>query len=153
VPSAHAPLQRGGVQDSPQWAEACHWRKRPGWGSWRMDESALRNAGNLLVFRVSGHDAKFLEDTFSPDVGRQFFVNLTRGEVIVRLVHDGTPSVPFVGTVTPAIENRHNEQGKIITWSRRRFTQPLHLVESQIAQVIAPSEPKETPTKHRRARR
>jgi hypothetical protein len=41
VPSAHATLQRGGVQDSPQWAEACHWRKRPGWGSWRMDESAL----------------------------------------------------------------------------------------------------------------
>jgi hypothetical protein len=102
---------------------------------------------------VSGHDAKFLEDTFSLDVGRQLVVNLPRGEVIARLVHDGTPSVPLIGTITPAIENRHNEQGKIITWSRRRFTQPQHLVEAHIAQVIAPAEQKETPAKHRRAGR
>jgi transposase-like protein len=38
--------ERGGVQYSPQLAEACHRRKRPVWGSWRMDESALRQSNS-----------------------------------------------------------------------------------------------------------
>ena len=118
-----------------------------------LSSAVQSNAGNLLVFRVSGHDATFLEDTFSPTVGRQLFVNLPRGDVIARLVHDGTPSVPFIGTITPALENQHNAQGKIIIWSRRLFTQPQHRVEVLIAQHIAQQEPMETPAKHRRARR
>ena len=39
VPSDHAPLQRGGVHDRPQRAEAFHRRQRPVWGSGRLDET------------------------------------------------------------------------------------------------------------------
>jgi len=35
----HATLQRWVVKYSPQLEEAFHWRKRPVWVSWRMDET------------------------------------------------------------------------------------------------------------------
>jgi hypothetical protein len=117
-----------------------------------LKHAILSNAGNLFVFRVSGHDAKFLEDTFSPDVSRHAFVNLHRGEVITRLLHDGTPSVPFTGTVTPALENQHDQRKQIITQSRRRFTQPRHLVEERLTAFLKPIQNSETPAVTRRAR-
>jgi len=33
-----------------------------------LKHAVISNAGNLLVFRVSGHDARFLEDTLSTDI-------------------------------------------------------------------------------------
>jgi hypothetical protein len=80
------------------------------------------SAGNLLVFRVSGHDARFLEDTLSTDtahIHKDTVVHLKRGQVIARLVDDGTPQVPLLGRVTQALENLHNERQKIITRTRR----------------------------------
>jgi putative transposase len=38
-PSDHATVQRWVVQESPPLAEACHRRQRPGWVSWRRDET------------------------------------------------------------------------------------------------------------------
>ena len=40
-----ATIQRWGVQDSPLLEEALHRRKRPGWVSWRLDETYLRVKG------------------------------------------------------------------------------------------------------------
>jgi type IV secretory pathway TraG/TraD family ATPase VirD4 len=100
-----------------------------------LKHAVISNAGNLLVFRVSGHDARFLEDTLSTDKARihkDMFVNLKRGELIARLVEDGTPQVPLLGTVTEAIHNPHDEKQRIITRTRRTFTQPRHLVEERI---------------------
>jgi type IV secretory pathway TraG/TraD family ATPase VirD4 len=72
-----------------------------------LKHAVVSQAGNLLIFRVSGHDAKFLEDTFSDDVPRKMFVKLRRGEVITRLLDNGTPSVPFSGMVSSALQNQH----------------------------------------------
>jgi len=104
-----------------------------------LKHAVISNAGNLLIFRVSGHDAAFLEDTLSTDsahISRNAFVTLPRGEVIARLVEDGTPHVPFIGTVTPAIQNPHDKRRSIITQSRRTFTQPSHAVEGQITKFF-----------------
>jgi energy-coupling factor transporter ATP-binding protein EcfA2 len=104
-----------------------------------LKHAVISNAGNLLIFRVSGHDAQFLEDTLNTDtahIARKAFVTLPRGEVIVRLVEDGTPHVPFIGTVTPAIQNLHDKRRSIITQSRRTFTQPSHAVEEQITKFF-----------------
>jgi hypothetical protein len=117
-----------------------------------LKHAILSNAGNLLIFRVSGHDATFLEDTFGSEVSRKTFVNLHRGEVITRLLYDGTPSVPFIGTVTPALENHHEQRKQIITQSRRRFTQPRHLVEERLTEFLKPIHNGETPAGTRRAR-
>src|SRR2546429_3878359 len=104
-----------------------------------LKHAVISNAGNLLIFRVSGHDARSLEDTLSTDPARihkDSFVNLRRGEVIARLVEDGTPQVPLIGTVASAIENPHDERHRIITRSRRTFTQPSHKVEAQITKFF-----------------
>ena len=101
-----------------------------------LKHAVVSQAGNLLIFRVSGHDAKFLEDTFSDDVPRKMFVQLRRGEVITRLLDNGTPSVPFSGMVSSALQNQHEQQQKIITRSRRSFTQPRHIVEERIMQFL-----------------
>ena len=105
----------------------------------QLKHAVISNAGNLLVFRVSGHDARFLEDTLSTDSARihkDSFVNLHRGEVIARLVDGGTPQVPFIGTVGSALQNLHEIRHKIITQTRRTFTQPSHTVEAQIAKFF-----------------
>jgi Type IV secretion-system coupling protein DNA-binding domain len=101
-----------------------------------LKHAVVSQAGNLLIFRVSGHDAKFLEDTFSDDVPRKMFVKLRRGEVITRLLDNGTPSVPFSGMVSSALQNQHDQQQKIITRSRRSFTQPRHIVEARTRQFL-----------------
>jgi hypothetical protein len=117
-----------------------------------LKHATLSNAGNLFIFRVSGHDAKFLEDTFSPNVTRKEFVNLHRGEVIAKLLHDGSPSVPFKGTVASALENRHDQRGKIVTQSRRRFAKERHVVEDRLTKVLKPTLSSETPAVVRRVR-
>jgi putative transposase len=45
VPVDHATIQRRVVQYSPQLEEAFHRRKRPGWVSWRMDETYIKVKG------------------------------------------------------------------------------------------------------------
>ena len=42
----HATVNRGVIKDSPQLAEAFPRRKRPGWVSWRMDETSLKIKGH-----------------------------------------------------------------------------------------------------------
>jgi hypothetical protein len=117
-----------------------------------LKHAVISQAGNLLIFRVSGHDAKFLEDTFSEDIPRQAFVKLHRGEVITRLLNDGTPSVPFSGNVYAGLQNVHEQQGKIITGSRRRFAQPRHRVEDRLTQFFPTTEKSKMPAVVRRAR-
>jgi type IV secretory pathway TraG/TraD family ATPase VirD4 len=112
----------------------------------QLKHAVISNAGNLLVFRVSGHDARFLEDTLSTDSARihkDIFVNLHRGEVIARLITDGIPQVPLIGTVSSALENPHDQRHRIITRSRRTFAQPSHVVEAQITKFFqTPRKPK-----------
>jgi putative transposase len=45
VPIDHATIQRWGVKSSPLLEEALHRRKRPGWVSWRMDETYIKVKG------------------------------------------------------------------------------------------------------------
>lgn len=104
-----------------------------------LKHAVISNSGNLLIFRVSGHDAQFLEDTLSAHsarITRDAFVTLARGEVIARLVEDGTPLPPFIGIVSPAVQNLRDARKNIITQSRRTFTQPSHVVEDQITKFL-----------------
>ena len=117
-----------------------------------LKHAILSNAGNLLIFRVSGHDARFLEDTFNGDVPRKDFVSLRRGEVVTRLITDGTPTVPFIGTVTAAIENQHDRRHQIITRTRRNFAQPRHVIEERLTAFFTASQSSETPAVVRRVR-
>src|SRR5437588_2033505 len=120
-----------------------------------LKHAVISNAGNLLIFRVSGHDAQFLEDTLSAHsahISRDVFVTLRRGEVITRLLDNGTPSVPFIGTVYPEVQNLHKQRNKLITQSRRRFTQPRHIVEERITQFFPAIEESKMPAVVRRAR-
>jgi putative transposase len=46
VPIDHATIQRWVVKYSPLLEEAFHRRKRPVWGSWRMDETYIKVTGH-----------------------------------------------------------------------------------------------------------
>jgi len=49
----HSPINRWVVKHSPQLEEAFHRRKRPVWGSWRMDETSIRVKGEWkYVYRA-----------------------------------------------------------------------------------------------------
>jgi transposase-like protein len=46
VSGEQAPIKRGGLPYSPPLDAACHRRKRPVWGSWRLDATSLRLRGH-----------------------------------------------------------------------------------------------------------
>jgi len=74
--------------------------------------------------------------THAAHISQNDFVTLPRGEVITRLIKDGTPHVPFIGTVASALQSLHDERHRIITRSRRTFTKPSHTVEDQISKFF-----------------
>ena len=67
VPIDHATIQRWVVQYSPELEEAFHWRKRPVWVSWRMDETYIKVKGQwYYLYRAvdkTGQTIDFLSRT------------------------------------------------------------------------------------------
>ena len=104
-----------------------------------LQQAILSNVGNTIAFRVSGRDARLLEDVFAPDFTRPHLVNLKRGEVIAKIQQDGAPGIPFRGQIAPPIQERQGRSTTIIAESRRRFAQPRALVEERITKFLAPA--------------
>ena len=104
-----------------------------------LQQAILANVGSIIAFRVSGRDARLLEDVFAPDFTRPHLVNLTRGEVIAKIQQDGAPGIPFRGTIAPPRQARQARSTTIIADSRARFAQPRAVVEARIAHFLRPA--------------
>ncbi len=102
-----------------------------------LQQAILSNVGSTIAFRVSGRDARLLEDVFAPDFTRPHLVNLKRGEVIAKIQQDGAPGIPFQGTIDPPIQERQGRGKTIIAESRKRFAESRALVEDRITKFLA----------------
>lgn len=61
--------------------------------------SVLGNAGTLIVFRLGADDATALVREFEPRFDRTDLLNLHNYDVVLKLLIDGNPSVPFSGSI------------------------------------------------------
>jgi DNA helicase HerA-like ATPase len=60
--------------------------------------AVLGNAGTLISFRVGAEDAPILAKEFQPEFDVRDLLNLPNHSIYLKLMIDGTPSVPFSAT-------------------------------------------------------
>ena len=88
------------AQDGSHW-----WMRR--WLSARIRsrevlDAVLGNCANIISFRVSGQDGELLSRAYADHIPAKRFVNLARGQILVRLQEQGVQHVPFEGeTLSP----------------------------------------------------
>ncbi len=94
-----------------------------------MLSAVLGNCGTLIAFRVGGVDADRLAPEFAP-FPPTTIQELSRGEVIVRLMRYGTPVEPFFGTTLPPLDAYQGKRDNVICQSRERYGRARASVEA-----------------------
>ena len=97
-------------------------------------DAVFGNVGTMIIFRVGGEDAEFLEKEFEPEFTAQDLVNLPNYNIYVKLMIDGVTSRPFSATTLPPIKIDLSKgvKDKIIESSRKLYTRPRKEVEDEI---------------------
>jgi len=98
-------------------------------------DAVFGNVGTMVIFRVGGEDADFLEKEFEPEFTAQDLVNLPNYHVYIKLMIDGVTSRPFSATTLPPIKIDLSKgvKEKIIEASRKNYTRPRQEVEDEIS--------------------
>jgi CxxC-x17-CxxC domain-containing protein len=98
-------------------------------------DAVFGNVGTMIVFRVGGDDAEFLEKEFEPEFTALDLVNLPNFHIYVKLMIDGVTSRPFSATTLPPIKVDLSKgvKDKIIESSRKLYTRPRKEVEDEIS--------------------
>ena len=103
----------------------------------QLDEEYVRpavfgNVGTMLMFRVGGADAEFLESEFTPHLLPEDLVNLTKYEMYLKLMINGVASAPFSAQTLPPISGITENRQKVINVSRERYTEPRAVIEEKV---------------------
>ncbi len=104
-------------------------------GGSKVRDAVFGNVGTMIIFRVGGDDAEFLEKEFEPEFLALDLVNLPNYHVYIKLMIDGVTSRPFSATTLPPIKIDLSKgvKDKIIESSRRLYTRSRKEVEGEIA--------------------
>ena len=97
------------------------------------------NVGTIVTFRVGGADAEMLVKEFTPTFTEEDIVNLTKYQIILKLMIDGVASHPFSAMTLPPLAHPTDSAEKIIRVSRERYGRKREVVEEKIARWSASS--------------
>jgi hypothetical protein len=79
--------------------------------------AVLGNAGSVIAFRVGGEDAPYLAREFLGRLTELDLMQLPNQHIYIKLMINGTPSVPFSATtLAPAAPRDHREGGAGAGW-------------------------------------
>jgi len=100
----------------------------------KVRDAVFGNVGTMIIFRVGGDDADFLEKEFEPEFTVQDLVNLPNYHIYVKLMIDGVTSRPFSAITLPPlnIDVAKDVRSRIIDSSRKLYARPRKEVESEI---------------------
>ncbi len=99
----------------------------------KMRDAVFGNVGTMVVFRVGGADAEYLETEFEPAFTPNDIVNIPKYNVILKLMINGVASDPFTATTIQVDENWFTGNSeKVIKVSRERYANPSSEVEDKI---------------------
>jgi hypothetical protein len=108
-------------------------------------DAVLGNCATIISFRVSGQDGELLSRAYADHIPAKQFVNLSRGQILVRLQEHGVQQVPFAGETFAPIPIDHGMSEIIREQSRARYARPRAEVEAQIERFLL--------SRHAKARR
>lgn len=115
-------------------------------------QAVFGNVGSTISFRVGQTDAAVLEKEFGNEMIAKQFVDLSRYEVLAKLMEDGQDTVPFRGATMRPLENRGHDHQKHVRHSRTRFATPRMLVERRLTQWMQGAAPISIPSTNPRMR-
>jgi len=99
----------------------------------KVRDAIFGNVGTIVAFRVGAEDAEFLEKEFLPVFTADDLVNLTKYNIYLKLMIDGTASRAFSAvTLPPYSIPEKTFRDKIIKVSRERYTVSRQTVEEKI---------------------
>ncbi len=102
-------------------------------------DAVFGNVGTLISFRVGPFDAEVLETVFTPKFLAPDIVNLGFAQIYLSLMIDGIGSAPFSATTLPPIPRASVScREMIISESRRQFSRPRDIVETEIVKFHEP---------------
>jgi hypothetical protein len=95
-------------------------------------DAIFGNVGTLVCFRVGAEDAEFLEKEFDPTFLLNDLVNITKYNIILKLMINGVSSTPFSAMTLPPIAQLTGNEAKVIAVSRERYASKREVVEEKI---------------------
>ncbi len=96
------------------------------------------NVGTIISFRVGPQDAEFLEKEFAPVFDQNDLINIDFANAYIKLLINGTPSVPFsMKTMPPPIGGNPALAEKIRELSRLKYGKERKVVEEDIMRRFA----------------
>ncbi len=81
----------------------------------------IGNVGTLICFRVGSQDAIKLEEEFHPVFTREDIQNLPQYHIYLKLLIDGTQSMPFSAVTHPIRMQQYNQKQEVIAFSRNKY--------------------------------
>ncbi len=95
-------------------------------------DAVFGNVGTIVTFRIGGADAEMLVKEFTPTFTEEDIVNLTKYQIILKLMIDGVASHPFSAMTLPPLAHPTDSAEKVIRISRERYGRKRELVEEKI---------------------
>lgn len=90
------------------------------------------NVGTIVAFRVGGGDSEALAKEFGPLFTEEDLVNLSKYQILLKLMIDGVASQPFSALTVPPIGNPTGSTEKVVRVSRERYAKRREVVEDKI---------------------
>ncbi|MBZ1345233.1 MAG: type IV secretion system DNA-binding domain-containing protein [Candidatus Nealsonbacteria bacterium] len=99
----------------------------------KVRDAVLGNAGTIVCFRVGAEDAEFLGKEFFPEFSAEDLVNLSKYDIYLKLMIDGTTSRPFSAkTLALFSKPEKSSKEKIIKVSREKYGISQKIIEEKI---------------------
>ncbi len=95
-------------------------------------DAVFGNVGTMLIFRVGGADATYMETEFTPTFTPEDLTNLTKYQIYLKLMVDGVATAPFSANTLAPIAKRTGSEEKVIAVSRERYAEPRAVIEEKV---------------------
>ncbi|MCA9354405.1 MAG: DUF87 domain-containing protein, partial [Candidatus Kaiserbacteria bacterium] len=95
-------------------------------------DAVFGNVGSMTAFRVGNDDAQALEPQFEPVFSAADIMNTPNYNAVMRVLANGTPTIPFSVATMPPPEGDKSKVGRLIAESYSRYGRPRDEVESEI---------------------
>ena len=95
-------------------------------------DAVFGNVGTIVSFRVGAADAEILAKEFAPTFLEEDIVNLSKFNILLKLMIDGVASQPFSSGTLPPIGSPTGSAEKVIRISRERYAKRRHVIEEKI---------------------
>lgn len=101
-------------------------------------DAVFGNVGSIVAFRVGPDDAEFLKGVYEPTFTKQDLTNIDNFHAHVKLLIDGTTSVPFVLETIKESEGSADLFHQISELSRQTYGRDREEVEAEIRRGLEP---------------